>query len=570
MQHWIILPIILPALVGAALVAFARGNLGMQRAVSGLSVAALAVIGTVLLVQAGDDTYRVYALGDWPAPFGIVLVLDRLSALMVLLVSVLGAAAWLLACRGWDAQGRHFHALFQFQVMGVNGAFLTGDLFNLFVFFEVLLIASYGLMLHGGGGRRLKAGLQYVLINLTGSSLFLIAVALIYGVTGTLNMADLNTAVAQVAPEDEALLRVGGALLLLVFAVKAALVPVHLWLPATYAEAPAPVAALFAIMTKVGAYAIIRVYTLIFGVEGGPVALLAQPWLLPAACVTMALGMVGVLAARRLGPLVGFSIVGSMGTVLIPVGLFTADAMTAAIYYMIHSTLAGALLFLTIGLVAERRGPNGDGIAAAAPFPRAGLLAAAFFAGGIAMAGLPPFSGFIGKVLILNAAIGGAAQPWIWSVVLGASLICVIGFARAGSLVFWRSTEVGAPSGGAATGAPVTRGERGEDRVSALSTVSVLVPLGGLVAITLGAGPVTGFAEAVSAQLFAPSGYVQAVIGVESLGVQAEVVPGSGSGSDSTSGAGEGGSAGTRGVGTPGDGTPGADAAGAPHAPAGG
>ncbi len=195
---------------------------------------------------------------------------------------MLGLGVLLYAIGGWDQRGKHFHPLYQFQLMGINGAFLTGDFFNLFVFFEILLIASYGLMVHGGGGLRVKAGVQYVVTNLVGSSVFLIAVGMIYSVTGTLNMADLARIVPKVPAADQALLQTGAVLLLLVFAVKAALVPLHFWLPGTYANAPGPVAALFAIMTKVGAYSIIRLYVLAFGADAGEAAWLAAPWLLPA------------------------------------------------------------------------------------------------------------------------------------------------------------------------------------------------------------------------------------------------------------------------------------------------
>ncbi|MEX0760599.1 MAG: proton-conducting transporter membrane subunit, partial [Tistlia sp.] len=260
MNHWIVVPVILPAMLAPLLVLAVRHSLTLQRVFSAVGTAALVAVSLGLALRAAGGGPEIYELGNWPAPFGIVLVLDRLSALMLLLTGLLAAAVLTYAISsGWDARGRHFHPLFQFQLMGVNGAFLTGDLFNLFVFFEVLLIASYGLMLHGGGAERLKAGVQYIVVNLAGSTLFLFAVGTIYAVTGTLNMADLAVKVQQVAPGDEALLRVGALLLLVVFAVKAALVPLHFWLPGTYANAPAPVAALFAIMTKVGAYSIIRV-----------------------------------------------------------------------------------------------------------------------------------------------------------------------------------------------------------------------------------------------------------------------------------------------------------------------
>ena len=264
LSHWIIAPVVLPAVLAPLIVLAFRRDLTLQRVFSTAGTIALLVLALSLLLASarGPELYR---LGDWPAPFGIVLMLDRLSALMLVLTAGLALVVQLYAMgTGWDTRGKHFHALLQFQLMGLNGAFLTADAFNLFVFFEVLLIASYALMIHGAGGDRLRAGVQYVAFNLLGSSLFLIALALLYSVTGTLNMADLAVRIAAIPEGDMALIRVGAVLLMLVFAIKGALVPLQFWLPGTYANAPGPVAALFAIMTKVGAYAMIRMGTLVF------------------------------------------------------------------------------------------------------------------------------------------------------------------------------------------------------------------------------------------------------------------------------------------------------------------
>jgi multicomponent K+:H+ antiporter subunit D len=405
----------------------------------------------------------------------------------------------------WDERGRHFHILFQFQLMGVNGAFLTGDVFNLFVFFEVMLIASYGLMLHGGGPRRLGAGLQYVAINLVGSTLFLFAVGLIYAVTGTLNMADLAEKVQSVAAGDAALLRTGALLLFLVFALKAALVPLHWWLPATYAAAPAPVAALFAIMTKVGAYSIIRVYTLIFGPEAGAAADVVLPYIVPAALITMALGALGALAARRISDLVCFSIVWSMGSLLVAVGLFDALSLAAALYYALHSTLAGAALFLLADLIAESRGSRRDLLADAPVMLRPAILGTMFFLAAIAMAGLPPLSGFTGKLLILEATRPAASVTWIWGLILATSLVVIFAYARAGSMLFWKSEAVA----GAET-APSAIAERKPASPYALVAVAAL--LGGSVALSLWAGPIVRKLEATSAQILDTRAYVSAVL----------------------------------------------------------
>ena len=500
MTHWTVLPIVLPAFLASFIVLAARHHVGIQRVVSVAGIAVVLAVAAGLAVQASDGTVTLYQLGDWAAPFGIVLVADRLSTVMVLLTLALALAVALYAIgSGWDARGKHFHALLQFQIMGVAGAFLTGDLFNLFVFFEVLLIASYGLMIHGGGTVRLRAGTQYVLYNLLGSTLFLFALGALYAETGTLNMADLARRVALVEPTATASIRVAAVLLLMVFAIKAAVAPLHFWLPSSYAEAPGPVAALFAILTKVGAYAIIRVYTLIFPPGLDATAGLHGWWLLPAALVSLTVGMLGVLAARRLDRLVAFSVVGSMGMVMIAVSLFTPAGVAAALYYIVHSTFAAAALFLVCDLV--RAGRADLELAARPDAPGARLTAALFFAAAIAMVGLPPLSGFVGKLLILDAAFGTPQVAWVWAVILVTSLVGVVGFARAGSVVFWKAQGVPATEGAAPAASP-----------PALSYAAV----GGLVALlaahTVLAGPATAYAAAVSEQLFAPDRYLSTVL----------------------------------------------------------
>ena len=500
MSHWIIVPVILPAMLAPFIVLAARYHIGIQRVLSVAGLIALIGVALGLVLQVSDGSIVLYQLGDWAAPFGIVLVGDRLSTMMVLLTVVLGLFVLLYAIgSGWDNRGQHFHALFQFQLMGIMGAFLTGDLFNLFVFFEVLLIASYGLMIHAGGNARLRAGVQYVLFNLIGSTLFLFALGSIYAETGTLNMADLANRVALVAPEDTVGIRVAAVLLLLVFAIKAAVVPLHFWLPSSYAEAPAPVAALFAIMTKVGAYAIIRVYTMIFPPELQATAGLHEVWLLPAALLSVAVGMIGVLAAQRLDRLVAFSVIGSMGMVMIAISLFTPAGIAAALYYIVHSTLAGATLFLISDLVRTGRG-NLDLTAQPAIAGNA-LTAALFFAGAIAMAGLPPLSGFLGKLLVLQASYTSDLMVWIWVIVLGSSLVSIVGFARAGSIVFWKAHGVASSE----TVLDVTR-------PAALSYVAVGGLLSLLIAHTVFAGPMHSYTTKMAAQLFAPQPYIATVV----------------------------------------------------------
>jgi multicomponent K+:H+ antiporter subunit D len=509
MNDLIVAPIILPALLAPVMAFAMRHDIVLSRVFGVAGTVALVVIAAVLTAQAATGAIQVYDLGDWPAPFGIVLVLDRLSAMMLLLTAVLALIVLLYAIgSGWDARGRHFHPLFQFLLMGVSGAFLTGDAFNLFVFFEVLLIASYGLMIHGGGAPRLRAGLQYVVMNLAGSTLFLFALGTLYAATGTLNMADLAR-IAREMPLDQAgLLRVAAMLLTIVFAVKAALFPVQFWLPGAYANAAAPVAAMFAILTKVGAYAILRFNTTIFGpdvVSTGP--MIAQV-LLPAALVTVAVGAVGVLGAGRVMVVAAFAVLASVGTLMVAVALMTPQATTAALYYTVHSTLAAAALFLVADLVMARRGLAGDALRPGPVIGTVGLVSALWFAASVAMAGLPPLSGFLGKLLILDAArSGGIAAGWVWTVwavILTASLMQVVGFARAGSLLFWKPHE---------GGATVPRSEVRRPPSAALALSAVIVACAGLFALSVLAGPAARYFEAASLQLHDAPAYIAAVLG---------------------------------------------------------
>lgn len=496
MSHWIIAPVVLPAVMGAAIVLLMRHDLLLQRVFSLAASLGLLAISVALLIAASHNAPEMYKLGNWPAPFGIVLMLDRLSALMVALTAALAVAVQLYAIStNWDTRGRHFHALFQFQLMGICGAFLTGDAFNLFVFFEVLLIASYGLMIHGAGKDRLRAGVQYVAFNLVGSSLFLFALATIYSITGTLNIADLAVKAAQLPEGDAALFRVAAVMLMMVFAIKGALVPLHFWLPATYANAPGPVAALFAVMTKIGAYAAIRFGVMVLPPSNPVTGSLIADLMMPAALVTLAIGAIGVLGARTLSRLAAFAAIASMGTAFIAISAFTPAGTAAAMYYMVHSTLAGAAFFLIADLVVDRRAHD----ALTEPLPpiaQSGLIAGLFMASAIATAGMPPLSGFIGKLLVMQALRDQAAL--VWSVILVTSLIIILGFARAGSVLFWKAHASADPADDAS------------HPTEALSFVAIGALMAGLVALTVFAGPVTDWMNTTAAGLHDPSAYIAA------------------------------------------------------------
>lgn len=493
MTHWLIAPIVLPLATAAALLALGRRRPAWQLPVNLLATAALVAISGGLLALADDGLVQVYRLGDWPAPFGIVLALDRLAGLLLALTAGLALVALLAAAPRWHRRGAFFHPLFQVQLAGLAGAFLTGDLFNLFVFFEVLLIASYGLLLHGGGKARLHAGLHYVTLNLVGSALFLLALGLLYGALGTLNMADLAVKAAQAADADLALLHSAGLLLLVVFGLKAAVLPLGLWLPTTYGAASAPVAALFAIMTKVGIYAIVRVFTLIFV---GERLALAQPLLLALGLFTVAAATLGALAAGSLARLAGYLTLVSAGTLLATLGLATAGALGAALYYLPQSTLAVAALFLLAELIARQRGALGDTLKPG-PAPRQpAQLGGLFLLAAVTLAGLPPLSGFVGKLLILRSAIDQPGAAALWAVLLLSGLLLVVAFSRAGSQLFWKVS-------------PALPGARH----SALALLPAGLLLAACLALALAAAPVQRLTEATAAQLHAPAAYVQAVLG---------------------------------------------------------
>ncbi|WP_022961256.1 monovalent cation/H+ antiporter subunit D [Halopseudomonas pelagia] len=496
MNHLPVLPILLPMFMGALLLLIARSQMSVKRSLS-LGATILQIpLALILMSQAGEGI-GVYAAGNWVPPFGIVLVVDRLAALMLLVTAVLAGAAVLYAMRGDDGLGRNFHALFQFQLMGINGAFLTGDLFNLFVFFEILLIASYALLLHGAGSARVRAGLHYVLLNLFGSALFLIAVGTLYGVTGTLNMADLAVKIAEVPVADAPLVGAAGMLLLVVFGLKAAIFPLYFWLPKAYSAASAPVAALFAVMTKVGLYSILRVYTLMFGDDAGMLASMAQDWLWPIALVTIVLGAIGALAASSLNGLVAYLVVVSVGTLLAGISLGTQEALAASLYYLMHSTWISGGLFLFAGIISRSRGPRFAARLVPGPdMPGALMLSGLFFVAAVSVAGMPPLSGFIGKLLLLSAVGSGVMAAWLYAVVLGSSLVTLVALSRAGSTLFWRRDA--APD----TGEPLD-----PLRMLAMTVLLLTSPL-----LVYFAAPVLAYLDATAAQLLHPSEYIQQVL----------------------------------------------------------
>ncbi len=518
--HAIVAPIVLPLVAGALLVLLEKWQSRWVPVVSLAATVALLVLAVHLALQAAQGPVQAYLLGNWQVPYGIALALDRLSALMLVLTAAVALAALVYALGGDASRGVHFHSLMQFQLMGLCGAFLTADLFNLFVFFEVLLAASYGLLLHGATRQRLRASLHYVAFNLVGSALFLVAVSLLYALTGTLNMADLALKLPPLPPQDLKLAQAAALMLLVVFAVKAALLPLYFWLPDTYAAASAPVAALFAIMTKVGVYAIVRMGTLVFGLSAGGVSASIAAMVLPVittlALGSLALAAIGALAARRLRALVAYLVVASAGTLLLAVGLGSEAALAAGLFYLVNSTWVACAWFLLADRIAAARA--GSDLIQAQPMTSGWApLGVAFFVCAIAAAGVPPLAGFFGKTLLLQAA---GHTPWaatVVAVVLASSLAMMVALARAGSSLFWKAgaaptARLDTPSIAVLSNASALHGPTSRLHIAAIAALLVAI-----VATSVAAGPLSIYTAAAARQLWQRQAYIDAVMGARPL-----------------------------------------------------
>lgn len=538
--HLLIAPILIPIVAGGFMLFYDDRHRQIKLGIGMASLVALLLVSIEMIVRVkgtegpGGTLVGTYLLGDWPVPIGIVLVLDRLSAMMVMLTTLLAIPALMYAAAGWQGKGQHFNSLFQFLIAGVNGAFLTGDLFNLFVFFEVMLAASYGLMLHGSGVDRIKQGIHYIAINLAASLLFLLGAALVYGTTGTLNMADVSRVVPTLPEAQRLLFHAAAGFLGLAFLVKAAIWPLGFWLPQTYALSSPPAAAAFAIMTKVGIYVILRLSTLAFGPDAGASIGFGGPVLIVGGIATMAYGAIGVLGTQGIATKGGYVVLISSGTLLTAIGISQIGGgmqiLSGALYYMIGSTIAIGAYFL----LAEAVGRDGedaendhaedeveddpDPVAELwAPmrgtvedeeepaFERTGswtVLAISFALVAAVLAGLPPLPGFVGKFAMLSGAIRDnvstrGAIPWILWVY--AAVLIISGFAvliammRLGVRRFW-ATESSPP------------------RVLALEIGPVVLILAMIALLTIKAGPVLNYTEDTAAALLTPSIYRDAVL----------------------------------------------------------
>ncbi|MCU4563731.1 monovalent cation/H+ antiporter subunit D [Acinetobacter sp. WU_MDCI_Abxc222] len=446
-QHTPIFSILIPAFTAFILLLLGNPGAGAlkddwrqpwRRGISLVSAIAGLITAIVYLSYASTGQITVYQLSEWSAPFGIVLVLDRLSAFMLALTYALAVPVLWYASDNWDTRGRYFHAMVHFLLMGICGAFLTGDLFNLFVFFEILLMASYVLLLHGQGKPRFQLGVHYVIINLLASALFLIGLGMIYGSVGSLNMADVSRLIPTLEADQHKLAVAGSLLLFVVFGIKAAMLPVGFWLPKTYAVASTPVAAIFTIMTKVGIYSILRVNGTVFDDTLSQEIL--KSWLLPIGLITSLYGVIAAIGADRLRRFVGFMVLSSIGTLLTAIAMSNTQAWSGALYYLVHSTLIGAAFYLFCGWITSQRGDFKDHLKVAPRIKQEKAAMLTYFLIAMMLAGLPPFSGFLGKVFILQATVEASYQGWIIGVVLVVSLLSIIALTRVGFILFWRAS----------------------------------------------------------------------------------------------------------------------------------
>ncbi len=529
-RHLLIVPILLPLVTGAVLLLIDELRHSLKALINLASTLMLLVVALVLMriadgVPDGSEALSLsYAMGNWPAPFAIVLVLDRLAALMLALAAVVAAAALIFSLARWHRAGPHFHTLFQFLLMGLGGAFLTGDLFNLFVFFEVTLAASYGLLLHGSGAFRVRSGLHYIAINLAASLLFLVGVSLIYGVAGTLNMADLAVRLPEVAPQDRMLLQAGAAILGVAFLVKAGMWPLCFWLPSAYMAASAPVAAVFVLLTKVGVYVLLRLTLLLFGSAAGELTGFGGMVLLWGGMATVAFATAGVLASQAMGRLAGYSVLISSGTLLAAVGMGDTAVVSGALFYLVSSTLTTAALFMLIELVERAREPGADLLTVTMEaygdevdaeeddeeevgviMPGAlAVLGVCFGCLALLLAGLPPLSGFIAKFALLTAMMNldGLGSPmdipartWVLvALIILSGLAALVAMMRTGIRTFWAPLEVIVP------------------RVLVVEVAPVMLLIGLCLALTVQGGPMIRYTEAAARSLHAPASYIGGVL----------------------------------------------------------
>ncbi|GAS86830.1 Na+/H+ antiporter subunit D [Mycolicibacterium brisbanense] len=525
-QSLIPLPVLIPAL-GAAATLVAGRRPRLQRIITQVALATVVAVCASLLYLADRDGTLVLHVGGWAqsvpgmGPLGITLVVDRLSALMLVVSSIvlLAVVVYAIGQGIRDGDERQPVSIFMptYLVLsaGVCTAFLAGDLFNLFVGFEVLLAASFVLLTIGASPDRVRAGISYVMVSMVSSLIFLVGIALVYAATGTLNLAELALRLDGISTGTRDALF---AVLLVAFGIKAAVFPLSAWLPDSYPTAPAPVTAVFAgLLTKVGVYAIIRAHSLLF--PGGGL----DSVLLVAGLLTMVIGILGAIAQSDIKRLLSFTLVSHIGYMVFGVALGNQLGMSGAIYYVAHHIVVQTTLFLVVGLIERQAGASTlqrlGGLAAASP-----VLAFVFVVPALNLGGIPPFSGFIGKIALLEAgAQNGSTLAWI--LVAGAvitSLLTLYVVARVWTKAFWRS-RADAPEGHLAAAAPSVLLDDIEDIEFAdrdsvgRMPIGMLVPTGALIAVgltlTVAAGPIFSYAERSAAEVLDRGQYISAVLG---------------------------------------------------------
>jgi len=492
----VVLPIVLPLAAAGLSQAFNRYPV-VQRVLSLTTLSATAVISAVLLVGVDANGITVARIGGWDGPIGITLAADRLSAIMVL-VSAMMLLAVLVYAIGSPRTADHtpsFHPVYLVLAAGVAGSFLTADLFNLFVSFEIMLTASYVLITLGGRPSQVRHGMTYVVISLLASTLFITAIGLVYAATGTVNMADLAVKLGDLDPGLRAAL---GGLFLVVFGIKAAIFPLFFWLPDSYPTAPTPITAIFAgLLTKVGVYAMIRSQTLLFPSDG-------PSWLiLTIAALTMLIGALGAIAQDDVKRILSFHIISQIGYMVFGLGLFTVVGWAATVFYVVHHIVVKTSLFLIGGLVEETTGTGQlhriGGLLHSAP-----LLAVMFLIAGLSLAGLPPFSGFIAKLGLVSA--GFAAEAWVVvAMSLLVSLLTLLSMTKIWTGVFWGRHEEPPPI---PESMEVARIRFPVVMMSAAGAVTLMS-----LAVAVAAGPIYEFAERAAADLAEPAAYIAQVLG---------------------------------------------------------
>ena len=487
------LPVVIP-FATAVLAMLAHRSVTAQRAISLAGAAALLVVALLILREVAAHGPFAAQAGGWPAPFGITFVADMLSALMVALTGVVALATIVfgLADVTPEEERQGHHPLVHAMLAGVCGAFLTGDIFNMYVWFEVMLISSFGLLVIGGGRAQLDGAIKYVGLNLIATVAFLSGVGLLYGATGALNMADLHVRLA--GREMETPIIASAAFLIFAFASKAALFPVFFWLPAAYHTPSFAASAVFAaLLTKVGVYALIRVFTLVYDIHGTPI----QTLLLWGAVATMVAGALGALAQNSLRRVLGFGVVSSVGYMVLGLAVGTPLALIGGVFYLLQDVLTKTGLFLGAG--AARRLSGSEDFARTGGLWRAHpWFSALFLLPALSLAGMPPFSGFWAKLLLAQATVE-SREWWLTFVVLAVGLLTLFAMARVWAAAFWSAHPAG--EGSAEGRAP-------------LAMILPLVAVAGLITmIGVYAAPFVEVAATAAATLLDPAPYLAAVTG---------------------------------------------------------